>query len=305
MNVEQNVPDFEFDDDLEESQAAFGEPPQVTAFVEGFDDCYFWGGVFEQAGIDGIAVEAVCCEGKANGKSTLLKAISEERITLGRYNLVCIDSDYDNIFGLNQELYRNEFCFQTYAYSIENYYYQPRGLFEECCRATLSRKPDGVGIPCLIQAVEGWSQEYYETFCYHLFSKDSESANVLVNKISLNGVIANEFNYALSAPQKELLEELGIFSNSIHFFIRGHNFESKMSELSKEVTSLLSKKKVDKISKAFEGDGKKAGKFIQEYMKKQTKIDELIIGRDFPKDNRCYERILDDVSSFKNKYCSI
>ncbi|TOY91889.1 DUF4435 domain-containing protein [Vibrio fluvialis] len=305
MHVEKNIPDFEFDDDLEISQGVFGLKPQITAFVEGFDDVYFWDAIFESVGISNVDVESVCCEARANGKSTILKAIKDKRIVLGQFNLICVDSDYDNLLGINQALYESEFCFQTYAYSIENYYYQPQDLLNECRRASLSRTIDCEDIPCLVTLIGTWSKSYFDVFCNHLLANDRDAANQLVSHLTLDGVIECELKCQLSDEQKNSFEQKGLTEDTLHFFIRGHNFESKMSELAKEVTKRLSQKKKDKISNTYSEDTVKASKFIREYIKKQTRVDEFIHGRDFPKNSWCYQKLLSDVRGYKDNYCRI
>ena len=103
-------------------------PARIDAYVEGFDDIGFWTAAFAEFDLN-VFVQAICDKEKANGKDTIIKALTEKRIMMGPKTLIGVDSDYDYLLDkdylidseLEHTLYKSDYCFQTYSYAIENY----------------------------------------------------------------------------------------------------------------------------------------------------------------------------------------
>jgi hypothetical protein len=89
--------------------------------VEGKEDVVFWQAIFQEA-LPNVRVEIFHFANEfpsanAMGKEAILplRAYADNKLC------VCIDSDYDFLLGKNYNDY-SPFVFQTYTYSIENYY---------------------------------------------------------------------------------------------------------------------------------------------------------------------------------------
>jgi Protein of unknown function (DUF4435) len=89
--------------------------------VEGKEDVVFWQAIFQKA-LPNVRVEIFHFANEfpsanAMGKEAILplRAYADNKLC------VCIDSDYDFLLGKNYNDY-SPFVFQTYTYSIENYY---------------------------------------------------------------------------------------------------------------------------------------------------------------------------------------
>lgn len=301
MFAEEEVPDFEFDDELELAGNPFGLEPMIYAYVEGYDDEIFWGHEFDRFGLgETIEVCAISSTQGANGKNAVLKALEDGRIVLGQYGLICIDSDYDNLEGKNQELYSSPFCFQTYAYSIENYYFQPVGILEECCKSAVSR--DRTGLPCLVTLVKEWSASYFDSFCTLLLADEKQTIKQLIHKLKPYQVVGDDSGRVLTEDNKARFSESGLTADTMYLFYRGHNFQSQMLVLAKQIVKDLTEKKKDKIRLAHPEDHTKSGKFIKEYLGRQSKVDDRIRFRTPIPNNICYEKLTVDLEAYKANY---
>ncbi|EPU3918369.1 DUF4435 domain-containing protein [Aeromonas hydrophila] len=296
MQINIGGSDFDENDALEEAYEDFGLNPVIKVFVEGFDDKRFWGKLLSEQGFSNFNIDAVGVDEKANGKGTLLALVNQGKITLGKYNLICVDSDYDNYYGLNQDILNNDFCFQTYAYSIENYYYHPQNLLELCCK--ISGNFSKENIPCFEQLVNNWSNEYYYSFLTLLENKKTSELKSLILNLRYTGV---EPAKKESLPT-ELLDKAiskGILKDNLFLFYRGHNFEAQMRTLANRAIIYLNKQEIDKISTNHTGEKKKS--LISMYRKSNLNLKTAVELRDIPS-NDLYQRIISDITQFKTNY---
>ncbi|NOI36565.1 DUF4435 domain-containing protein [Vibrio cyclitrophicus] len=296
MNINIGGSDFDEDDELEEAYDVFGIAPIVNIYVEGFDDKRFWGKVFSEQGIARFNIDAVGVEAKANGKGTLLNLLKEDKIKLGKYYLVCMDSDYDNYYGLNQEVLSSEFCFQTYAYSIENLYYHPKGFLDLCCNIAGNYTADN--IPCFESLIKDWSQQYYPSFVKLLEAGSREEAKKLILNAKHTGVeLAPVVD--ISEVDCTKFDEIGLKPDNLFLFYRGHNFEAQMKRLANRAIIALNKPVIDKISQHQPKDKKKA--LIQECRKNVLDLETAVALRNIP-DSVCFPKIVSDIEIYKNKH---
>lgn len=296
MNINVGGSDFDEDDDLEEAYSVFGETPIINIYVEGFDDKRFWGKVFLENGITKFNIDAVGVEAKANGKGTILNLLKEKKIKLGKYYLVCIDSDYDNYYELNQKVLNSEFCFQTYAYSIENLYYHPKGLLELCCNIAGNYGTEGN--LCFETLISEWSNQYYPSFVKLLESGSREAIKKLILNAKHTGVTqAPEVD--ISSVDCNKFNQIGITPDNLFLFYRGHNFEAQMKRLANRVIISLNKPVIEKISISQPAEKKKI--LIEECRKNVLHLETAVTLRNIP-DSICFPKIVSDIEAYKLKY---
>ncbi|HIF9103320.1 TPA: DUF4435 domain-containing protein [Photobacterium damselae] len=294
MNINIGGSDFDEDDALEEAYETFGETPTIKIFVEGFDDKRFWGKLLSENGFEAFNIDAVGVEAKANGKGTIISLLKEGKITLGAYNLVCIDSDYDNFTGDNQDILNSNFCFQTYAYSIENFHFHPYELSNLCCNIVGHYSIDA--IPDLEQLVNDWSTKYFNAFLTLLHRGDRNAIKNLVLNLKYEGVI--EETTPTPDPPAEALskaEEIGLTPENMFLFYRGHNFESQMKRVANKAIIQLVRPVIDEISNHHEGDKKKS--LISQCRENILNLETAIALRTIPS-NPLYERVISDIRNF-------
>ena len=127
---------------------------RIVAYVESYDDIYFWRTVLSDFEDDKQYFE-VMLPSKMNltrGKKSVLMNFLEEREkkngereeddVLGRDMIACVDADYDYLLqGATQQSKRvleSPYVFHTYVYAIENYQCYAPSLHNVCVAVTLN-----------------------------------------------------------------------------------------------------------------------------------------------------------------------
>ncbi len=147
----------------------------VVVYVEGYEDIAFWRRIFDGYESDTLKFEInVPARGDlAKGKKVVLQMADKA----GDYLLLCVDSDFDYIFGDRTEQSRrinaNHYVFQTFTYSIENYLCYPPSLHSVCVQATKNDKDifDFVGF------MEEYSRTVYPLFLWYAYSAWHKNIN--------------------------------------------------------------------------------------------------------------------------------
>ena len=110
----------------------------VRVYVEGYEDVAFWRGIFDHFRNPYVRFEisVPTRPDLPKGKKILISMIpasSEEM-------LLCVDSDFDYLFGDSTEQSRTvnntRFMFHTYAYATENFLCYAPSLHNVCVKAT-------------------------------------------------------------------------------------------------------------------------------------------------------------------------
>ena len=110
----------------------------VRVFVEGYEDVAFWRGIFDHFDNDYLRFEisVPTREDLPKGKKVLLSMIPESSDEM----LLCVDSDFDYLFGTHTETARliseARYMFHTYTYATENYLCYAPSLHNVCVKAT-------------------------------------------------------------------------------------------------------------------------------------------------------------------------
>lgn len=115
---------------------------KVVAYVESYDDVFFWRSVLQDFETDRIKFEVMLpskhtlCKGK---KAALMNRLGP---SLGEYMIACVDADYDYLMQgateISRTLLSSPFILHTYAYAIENYQCYAPALHTACVMSTLN-----------------------------------------------------------------------------------------------------------------------------------------------------------------------
>ena len=116
---------------------------RIVAYVESYDDIYFWRTVLSEFENDKRYFE-VMLPSKANltrgKKSVLMNFLKGE--PLGKDMIACVDADYDYLLqGATQSsktVLQSPYVFHTYVYAIENYQCYAPSLHNVCVSVTLN-----------------------------------------------------------------------------------------------------------------------------------------------------------------------
>ena len=116
----------------------YGQKRLVRVFVEGYDDVAFWRSIFDNFHNPYLRFEISVPnrEDLPKGKKVLLSMLP----SAGEDQLLCMDSDFDFLFGeaTEQSKVVNScpFLFHTYSYATENYLCYAPSLHNVCVKAT-------------------------------------------------------------------------------------------------------------------------------------------------------------------------
>jgi len=295
MNITESIPDFGFSTELNEAHKAFGQDLGIIAYVEGYEDVRFWGKEFKKLHLD-VNVREISQFSVANGKDSILSAINDKRIILGEKNLICIDSDYDYLWSENIDIYDSPFCFQTYAYSIENYYYNPIGLTELCYDAAcISYNSNDKYLDLLFKQ---WSNYIYNYFLLYLQHKDTNQQKFIVEsleKIRLDTQFTTPIPHNLSSTQLKNFTDKGLSIDNVFLYFRGHDLEKAIKRLAESFIEQLSNQKKEEIKSHH---GNNASTFLKEYFNKRKEIKNLAEMRHQYPLNHCYALLQRDIKAY-------
>lgn len=114
------------------------EKRRIVAYVESFDDIYFWSNLLRPLETERYYFEVVLPSRNSlqKGKRT---AVSNR---LGPYMIACVDADYDYLLQGSTELSQcicvSPYVFHTYAYAIESFQCYAPALQNVCVMSTLN-----------------------------------------------------------------------------------------------------------------------------------------------------------------------
>ena len=116
---------------------------RIVAYVEAYDDIYFWRTVLSEFEDDHQYFE-VMLPSKANltrGKKSVLMNFLEGE-PLGRDMIACVDADYDYLIqgrtAQSKKVLQSPYVFHTYVYAIENFQCYAPSLHNVCVSVTLN-----------------------------------------------------------------------------------------------------------------------------------------------------------------------
>lgn len=304
-HTEYELPDFDFSSELSQARQEIDTEEHIEIYVEGFADITFWHEVFAKFGIK-VKTASFAENYQANGKFSIIKAIKDKRITLGPWLCVALDSDYDYLLNIDHDingqnkLYQTGFCFQTYSYSIENYYFNPVGLTELCYQAV--RRPGEYQEAFIENALKKWSADFYAEFCQLLAEQNEESLNA--NTANSLEQITSDNNQQQTNEQVAATIVPELNSHNLFAFCHGHTLEKKVKEITLALVGKLKIEKKQQLQSAHQDDSEKANQLIAEYFNSTSDINTLIAHRTDFESHPCYHKIEQDIQSFIRSYHS-
>lgn len=153
----------------------------VRVYVEGYEDVAFWRGIFDHFRNPYLHFE-ISVSNRSDlpkGKKVLMSMIPQSCEEL----LLCVDSDFDYLFGNHTEQSREvnstRHMFHTYAYATENYLCYAPSLHNVCVKAT----KNDTRIFDFVKFMEEYSQAIYPLFLWYAYSafRSSEAAFPLID----------------------------------------------------------------------------------------------------------------------------
>lgn len=253
----------------------------VTAYVESYDDVWFWRSVLQEFETAELKFEVMLPSREHSlqrgKKSALANLVAGDR--LGRSMIACVDADYDFLLQGRTEHSRamltNPFVVHTQVYAIENFQCYAEGLREACVMATLNDHEllDLVAFmheysetiwPLLVWSVWAYRYDRYKEFSLSDFAQvvKMHDVDVLAPQKALTKLrqrvnatqnqLYKRFPEAKKsyAGMKEELKRLGVKPETCYLYMQGHTlFEGAIMPLLMPVCSRLRRERETEISR--------------------------------------------------------
>lgn len=143
---------------------------KIVAYVESYDDVFFWRSILSQFETDKIYFEIMLPTREntlERGKKAAL--MSALRGKTGQWLIACVDADYDYLVQgateTSRKILNSPFIFHTYAYAIENLQCYAPSLHDVCVAVTLNDR----NIFDLQRYLEDFSRAIYPLFVWNIW----------------------------------------------------------------------------------------------------------------------------------------
>ena len=252
---------------------------RIVAYVESYDDIFFWRTILSQLETDRIYFEIMLPSRenklKRGKKAAMMSMLSDK---VGGHMIACIDADYDyllqGITPTSQAILSSPYVFHTYAYAIENMQCYAPALHDVCVAVTLNdhvifdierylREFSEAIYPLFV-----WNIWYYRTPDYDEFSMTEFLKTIEIGHFSLKNpaekinnirrkveskcrFLQNQNPEATESYEKlkTILEQLGVNPQNTYLFIQGHHlFDKIVLPMLSDICSKLITKRQNEIS---------------------------------------------------------
>lgn len=230
---------------------------KIVAFVESYDDVFFWRTVLGQFEDQTRYFEVMLPSHKTleRGKKSVLMRLLEGKV--GKDMIACVDADYDYLIKgateTSKRILSNPYVFHTYAYSIENLQCYASSLHNVCVAVTLNdrqiidlyefvRQYSVAIFPLFVWSIWHYRRPIYTEFTISDFNKVIElggfnlgnpeaSIQNVRNKVGKR-IAALQRQYpdakeSYLALKRELIEDYGITPDTTYLYIQGHHLFDK------------------------------------------------------------------------------
>jgi hypothetical protein len=252
-----------------------------VAYVESYDDIYFWRTVLSEFENDKRYFE-VMLPSKINltrGKKSVLMNFLEGE-PLGKDMIACVDADYDYLMAgatpSSKSILENPYVFHTYVYAIENFQCYAPSLHNVCVSVTLNdhrifdfreyfRQFSEAIFPLFVWSIMLYRNGNYTKFTITDFNRiaDPGGLNISNPATSIANVKRKVFTKinelqrtypdakAEYLATKESVKALGVTPQTTYLYIQGHHlFDTIASPMLSKVCNVLRQERQNEISRA-------------------------------------------------------
>ena len=251
---------------------------RIVAYVESYDDIYFWRTVLSEFEDDKRYFE-VMLPSKINltrGKKSVLMNFLEGE-PLGKDMIACVDADYDYLMQgathTSQRILESPYVFHTYVYAIENYQCYAPSLHNVCVSVTLNdhrifdfseyfRQFSEAIFPLLVWSIMLYRNGNYSKFTISDLNRIADPGgfnvqNPLPSITKLKRKVytkVNELQRIFPDAKEEYLKTkedikaLGVTAQTTYLYIQGHYlFDTVVSPIMSKVCNLLRQERQNEI----------------------------------------------------------
>ncbi len=254
---------------------------RIVAYVESYDDIYFWRTVLSEFENDKRYFE-VMLPSKVNltrGKKSVLMNFLEGE-PLGKDMIACVDADYDYLVqgrtAQSQRVLESPYVFHTYVYAIENFQCYAPSLHNVCVSVTLNdhrifdfreyfRQFSEAIFPLFVWSIMLYRNGNYPKFTisdlnriadpggFNVQNPEPSIANV---KRKVHTKVSDLQRHFPNAKEeylqtKEDIKRLGVTPQTTYLYIQGHHlFDAVVSPILSKVCNLLRQERQNEINRA-------------------------------------------------------
>jgi len=279
---------------------------KVVAYVESYDDVFFWRSVLQDFETDQLQFEVMLPSRRTLSKGKKAALMNRLGQSLGEYMIACVDADYDYLMQgateISRKLLSSSFILHTYAYAIENYQCYAPALHTACVMSTLNDRT----ILSFETFIEQYSQTIWPLFVWSIWAHRYGHAstysitdfaqtvtfhdinpwhpeNVLEHlRVRVNkqiGWLQRKFPKAKDTYlklRKNLQEELGIRPTETYLYIQGHALmDGVILPLLTPVCNILRKEREKEIAQLAVHNQQKQNE-LSSYRHSQSPIDLML-----------------------------
>ena len=254
---------------------------RIVAYVESYDDIYFWRTVLSEFENDKRYFE-VMLPSKINltrGKKSVLMNFIDDQDgdILGRDMIACVDADYDYLMQgrthQSQRILNSPYVFHTYVYAIENFQCYAPSLHNVCVSVTLNdhrifdfrdyfQQFSEAIFPLFVWSVMVYRNGNYPRFSITDFCRIADPGGFSVQNpaASINNIKRkvrtkiNDLQRQFPDAKDEYLRTkadiiaLGVTPQTTYLYIQGHHlFDTVVSPILSKVCNLLRQERQNEI----------------------------------------------------------
>ena len=251
---------------------------RIVAYVESYDDIYFWRTVLSEFEDDKRYFE-VMLPSKGNltrgKKSVLMNFLAGE--PLGKNMIACVDADYDYLMQgrtpTSKRILDSPYIFHTYVYAIENFQCYAPSLHNVCVSVTLNdhrifdfreyfRQFSEALFPLFVWSIMLYRNGEHSRFSISDFNRiaDPGGFNVQNPEVSITnvrrkvGVKVRELQHQFPNAKEQYLalkdevKQLGVTPQTTYLYIQGHHlFDTVVAPILSKVCNLLRQERQNEI----------------------------------------------------------
>lgn len=300
---------------------------RVVAYVESYDDVFFWRSVLEDFQSDDIKFEVMLPSRTNLSKGKKNAMMNQLGRQLGEYMIACVDADYDYLMQgcteFSQSLIQNPYVFHTYVYAIENYQCYARGLHEACVMATLNDREvinfqaymeeySRIIWPLFVWSIWVYRHDLYKEyslmdFCYDVTYHDinpyhpENTLDYVRRKVNQKLAIMQKRYPDAKGSYPRLREELlslGVTPETTYLYIQGHSLmEGVVLPLLNPVCAMLRRERESEI-RNLACHEKQMQNELASYQHSQSPIDLMLKKASNFKTSEPYQRLQQDLREF-------
>ena len=260
---------------------------RIVAYVEAYDDIYFWRTVLSRFEDDTRYFEVMLPSklGLTRGKKSVLMNFLTEggdsvEGKVGPDMIACVDADYDYLLQgrtrQSAQVLNSPYVFHTYVYAIENYQCYAPSLHDVCVAVTLNdhrifdftsyfQQFSEIIFPLFVWSVWAYRSEHYKHFTLSDFNRITDPGGFTVQEpeVSLANIrrkvqtkihdLQRKYpgnKEAYLALKNELLQ-LGITPPTTYLYIQGHHlFDTIVAPILSKVCRILQQERQTEIYQA-------------------------------------------------------